>query len=244
MSDVSLVIGSKRRSSWSLRPWLFLQHHGVSFREVPIELDQPQTQANILKYSPSGRVPVLLSSEFAVWESLAICEFAAEWFALPGAWPMAPGARAMARAAASEMHAGFADLRRELPFDAGRQPMPAAMSERAQADIARIRNLWRTARSRYGDSGPWLFGHFGIVDAMYAPVALRMHQYAVPIEGPERSYYDAVMEHHAVEAWVESVVYVMGKGAKAAASRLSGSGARRRAGDAGSVGITSVIIPE
>ncbi|MGQ0618722.1 MAG: glutathione S-transferase family protein [Panacagrimonas sp.] len=250
MSDVSLVIGSKRRSSWSLRPWLFLHHHGVGFREVVIELDQPQTRPNILKYSPSGRVPVLLSSEFAVWESMAICEFAAEWFALPGAWPMAPGARALARAAAHEMHAGFADLRRELPFDAARRPMPAAMSERAQADIERIRTLWRGARTRFGaDKGPWLFGHFGIVDAMFAPVALRLYQYAVPIDGPERAYYEAVIEHHAVEAWVESVEYEMGRSSlkpqAPTASRVRGGGealSPNRSGEA--AGITSVIVPE
>lgn len=251
MSDVSLVIGSKRRSSWSLRPWLFLQHHGVSFREIVIELDQPQTRPNILKYSPSGRVPVLLSSEFAVWESMAICEFAAEWFALPGAWPMVPGARALARAAAHEMHAGFEDLRRELPFDAARRPMPAAMSERAQADIERIRNLWRGARSRYGEAGPWLFGQFGIVDAMFAPVALRLHQYAVPIDGPERAYFDAVIEHHAVEAWVESVMYEMGRSSVKADAPLAAAGGVRGRGEGlsgtrseGGVGITSVIIPE
>lgn len=207
MTDITLVIGSRRKSSWSLRPWLFLQHHGVGFREVLIELDQPQTRENILRYSPSGRVPALLSSEFAVWESMAICEFAAEWFALPGAWPMLPAARAMARAIANEMHAGFADLRRELPFDAGRQPTPVAIGDRAQADIARIRGLWRSARTRFGGEGPWLFGNFGIVDAMYAPVALRLHQYAVPVEGPERDYCEAVARHPAIEAWVERAAF-------------------------------------
>lgn len=207
MSDVSLVIGSKRKSSWSLRPWLFLQHHGVSFNEVVIELDQPQTRDRILEFSPSGRVPVLRGPEFVVWDSLAICEFAAEWFALPAAWPLAPGARAMARAAACEMHAGFADLRRELPFDAGRTPAAVVISDAAQVQVARIRDLWREARLLHGQQGPWLFGSFGIVDAMYAPVALRFQQYAIEIDGPERQYWEAVVEHHAVEAWVESVRY-------------------------------------
>lgn len=211
MSDVSLVIGSKRKSSWSLRPWLFLQHHGVSFNEVVIELDQPQTRDRILEFSPSGRVPVLRGPEFVVWDSLAICEFAAEWFALPAAWPLAPGARAMARAAACEMHAGFAELRRELPFDAGRPPAAVAINDAAQAQVARIRDLWREARLLHGQQGPWLFGSFGIVDAMYAPVALRFQQYAIEIDGPERQYCEAVVEHHAVEAWVESVRYAPGR---------------------------------
>lgn len=206
MTDVTLVIGSKRLSSWSLRPWLFLQHHGVNFREVVIDLTQPGARAQVLRYSPSGRLPVMVSGDFAVWDSLAVCEFAAEWFALPGAWPMAPGARAMARAAVCEMHSGFAHLRREWPFDATRERLPAVLSEAARADVLRVRAVWRGARTRYGGKGPWLFGNFGIADAMFAPVALRMGQYGYELDGPERDFHDAVVEHHAVEAWVESAV--------------------------------------
>lgn len=205
MSEVTLVIGNKRSSSWSLRPWLFLQHHGVNFREVVVNQDQPGGQGNVAKYSPSGRLPVLLSNEFAVWESLAICEFAAEWFALPAAWPMAPGARAMARSVAHEMQSGFVHLRRELGFDASREPTPAAISASAQADVIRIRSIWRTAKARFGSRGGWLFGQFGIVDAMYAPVALRFHQYALDLDGAERDYVAQVLDHHAVQAWLDSV---------------------------------------
>ena len=208
MSDVNLVIGSKRLSSWSLRAWIYLQHHGVGFRETVVELDQPGTRAEILRYSPSGRVPVLRIGDIVVWDSLAICEFATEWFALPGAWPMAPAARAMARAAATEMHSGFPDLRRELPFDAAREPSPPdTLTDKARHDIARIRTIWRTARTRFGAKGPWLFGNFGIVDAMFVPVVLRFQQYAIDIDGPEHDYVEAVLDHHAVEAWCESVAF-------------------------------------
>lgn len=109
------------------------------------------------------------------------------------------------------MHAGFAELRRELPFDAGRPPAAVAINDAAQAQVARIRDLWREARLLHGQQGPWLFGSFGIVDAMYAPVALRFQQYAIEIDGPERQYCEAVVEHHAVEAWVESVRYAPGR---------------------------------
>ncbi|WP_420467393.1 glutathione S-transferase [Panacagrimonas sp.] len=203
-SEVTLVIGGKRGSSWSLCAWLFLQHHGVAFRERALALDTPEGRAQLQRLSPSARVPLLLSSEFAVWESLAICEFAAEWFALPAAWPMTPSARAMARAVALEMHAGFAHLRRELPFDAARTPRPAALSAPAQAESARVCSIWRTARARCGSSGPWLFGQFGIADAMFAPMALRFHQYAIPMQGPEREYVELVLDHHAVQAWMDS----------------------------------------
>jgi glutathione S-transferase len=207
MSEATLVIGNKRSSSWSMRAWLFLKHHGVNFREVVVNQDQPGGHAIVAKYSPSGRLPVLLSNEFAVWESLAICEFAAEWFALPAAWPMAPGARAMARSVAQEMQSGFLHLRRELSFDVSRSPAPAAISASAQADVARVRSIWRAARARFGSRGDWLFGQFGIADAMFAPMALRLHQYAVDLDGAERDYVAQVLDHHAVQAWTDSVMH-------------------------------------
>ena len=208
MSEVTLVIGHKRTSAWSLRPWLFLQHHGVSFREVIVSQEQPGAQATIAKYSPSGRLPVMLCSEFAVWESLAICEFAAEWFALPAAWPMAPAARAMAKSACHEMQSGFVHLRRELSFDAARTPLAApSLSVNAQAEIARVRSIWRNARARFGAHGDWLFGQFGIADAMFAPVAMRFHQYAIALDGAEREYVAQVLDHHAVQAWMDHVAH-------------------------------------
>jgi glutathione S-transferase len=208
MSEITLVIGHKRTSPWSLRPWLFLQHHGVSFREVVVNQELPGAQANIARYSPSGRLPVMLCNEFAVWESLAICEFAAEWFALPAAWPMAPAARAMARSICHEMQSGFGHLRRELSFDAARAPLSAApLSVAAQTEVARVRNVWRGARARFGMHGDWLFGQFGIADAMFAPLALRFHQYALPLDGPEREYVSQVLDHHAVQAWMDNVAH-------------------------------------
>lgn len=201
---LTLVLGSKDRSSWSLRPWLFLRHHEVPFEEIVLPLGQPDSRARILEHSPSGKVPCLLHGPLKVWESLAICEYAAETLALPQAWPLDPGARALARAMAAEMHAGFADLRRELPFDALRKPAPHTPGEQAAADIARVLALWREARSRHGQGGPWLFGRFGIADAMFAPVALRFHAYAVALEGPEREYVYNLLMHPAVQEWLDA----------------------------------------
>lgn len=203
MQNVKLIIGSKSRSSWSLRPWLFLRHHGVRFEEIEIALGRRDTRSRLLEHSPSGKVPCLHHDGIRVWESLAICEYAAETFALPRAWPIEPQARALARAMATEMHAGFADLRRELPFDARRNPAPTTLSEAATADVQRIRVLWRQARSQHGQGGPWLFGQFGIVDAMFAPVALRFQQYAVPLDGPELQYQFQVLMHPSVQEWLE-----------------------------------------
>lgn len=205
MPDITLVIGSKRYSSWSLRAWLFLRHHGLAFREVLIPLyvtEPPDTRTRILAHSPSGKVPCLDIDGLQVWESLAICEFAAEHFALPDAWPQQAPARAFARAVATEMHAGFAELRKALPFDARRQPAPVAMSAPVMAEVARIRAIWREARQRFGAGGPWLFGRFGIADAMFAPIAVRFQRYAVPLEGPEAAYLETVLSHPALEEWL------------------------------------------
>ncbi|HEY1076398.1 MAG TPA: glutathione S-transferase family protein [Fontimonas sp.] len=204
MSTVTLYIGSRNLSSWSLRPWLLLRHHQVTFSEHLIELDRSDTRERILAHSPSGRVPLLVDGAVRVWESLAICEYAAERYALRDAWPAQLGARGLARAFATEMHGGFAALRRNLPFDATRDPAPKAVDAETQADIDRICAIWREAREQHGAAGPWLFGEFGIVDAMFAPVALRFEAYAVKLGKPERAYVETVLNHRAVQQWIEA----------------------------------------
>lgn len=202
MGEIKLVIGSKTRSSWSLRPWLLLRYHNVAFREITIPLDQPDTQERIAEFSPSGKVPVLINGPEKVWESLAICEYAAETLKLPAAWPSDVTLKFEARSLACEMHAGFADLRRELPMDCRRVPAAQSYSEKAAADIARIRAIWRGCRERNAKGGEWLFGKFGIVDAMFAPVALRFHSYAVALDGPEREYVNAFLHLPALREWL------------------------------------------
>jgi glutathione S-transferase len=202
MAELKLVIGSKTYSSWSLRPWLLLRYHNVAFREIPITLNQPDTAKRIAEYSPSGKVPVLLNGPEKVWDSLAICEYAAETLKLPAAWPTDVTLKYQARSLACEMHAGFADLRSELPMDCRRAPSPKPYSEAAAADIARIRQIWRTCRQAHAKTGDWLFGKFGIVDAMFAPVVLRLHGYAVPIDGPEKDYLHTVLHLPALREWL------------------------------------------
>ncbi|HUP91983.1 MAG TPA: glutathione S-transferase family protein [Solimonas sp.] len=203
MSDMTLVIGSKSKSSWSLRPWLFLKHHAVPFKELVIDLDVGDSKAKILEHSPSGRVPVLKHGKRRVWESLAICEYCAETLALPQAWPMDQEARAYARSIAMEMHAGFADLRKEMPFSANRETDVKVLSDAAMADVARVRTIWHEARVRFSRGGEWLFGRFGIADAMFAPVALRFQQYSVALDGPEREYMYNMLMHTAVQEWLD-----------------------------------------
>jgi glutathione S-transferase len=203
MSDLTLVIGNKTYSSWSLRPWLLLKQLAIEFQEITVPLHAPDATAHIARYSPSGRVPVLLEGEQVIWESLAIGETLAERH--PGVWPVDAARRALARSAASEMHAGFAALREELPFNCRARRSGVFPSAAAHADIARIVTLWATCRQTVNaGEGPWLFGPFTLTDAMFAPVALRFHTYGIALPESAQAYVDIVCQDHFVQAWIQA----------------------------------------
>lgn len=200
----TLVIGNRNYSTWSLRPWLFLRHHGVEFEEVRLPLDTDEFRDRILDFSPSGRVPVLVHMDHRIWESLAICEYASETFADVRGWPEGPPARAEARSVCCEMHAGFTALRNELPMNCralGRRVTPSTSARR---DIVRVVEIWERARQRYGAGGPWLYGNFGIADAMFAPVASRFRTYGIRLGGAAADWAEAILSHPAVQEWVEA----------------------------------------
>lgn len=197
----TLVIGNKNYSSWSLRPWLLLRHHGVDFDEVRLPLDTPEFYASIGRYSPTGRVPVLREGELVVWDSLAILEYANERWLQGQGWPSDLAARALARAVSAEMHSGFAELRRQCPMDCVKRST-APVSDEVKRDIARIGVLWRDCRARHGVGGPFLFGGFSIADCMYAPVALRIVSYGIEVGPVERGYIDALLALPALREWL------------------------------------------
>lgn len=204
MSDLVLVIGNKRYSSWSLRPWLALRHAGARFEEEVVPLYRPETRARLLEQSPSGRVPVLRHGGLVLWDSLAILEYLAELFPEAGLLPAEREARALCRSISCEMHAGFPHLRREMPMDVvGRDP-GRPRSPECLADIGRVREIWCDARRRFGAGGPFLFGGFGMADAMFAPVCSRFTTYGVELDGACRSYVDAVMALPAMRDWCEA----------------------------------------
>ena len=199
----TLVIGNCRYSSWSLRPWLLLQHFGVAFDTVVLPLDTPGFHRDVRTWSPSGRVPALRHGAIDVWDSLAICEYANEEFLDGRGWPADRAARAHARAVTAEMHAGFAARRGECPMNVCRlMEHPLPLSVAAQADLSRIDALWCDARERFGRSGAMLFGEFSIADAFYAPVAARLRTYALPVSATARAYVDAVFALPAMRAWL------------------------------------------
>lgn len=201
MPHPRLVIGDKNLSSWSLRPWLLLRHFEVAFDEVPLPLDTPEFAARIGDYSPTGQVPALWDGDLQVWDSLAICEYANERWLDGRGWPADPDVRALARSAASEMHSGFAALRRQLPMQTCRQPGGASWDAAAQRDIDRIQALWAWMRARCEEDGPFLCGGFGIVDAMFAPVALRFAGYGVPVDAVAADYMAALEALPALRQW-------------------------------------------
>ncbi len=206
MADLALVIGDKRLSSWSFRPWLALKTSNIAFEEVTIRLGRRDTAERIRAVSGAGRVPVLRIDGTTVWESLAICEWAAERYPAARLWPTDPAARAHARAIAHEMHAGFPAVRETLPFDAARSlPRPPPRRE-VEGEIERIVAIWNDCRRRYGgaagDHG-LLFGGFTIADAMYAPMVSRFLTYGIAVDGAAGAYVRAVSALPAFAEWHE-----------------------------------------
>ena len=207
-NEISLVIGDKAWSSWSLRPWLAIKISKIPFREELVQLRRPDTAAGIAKHSPSGRVPALKHGALTVWDSLAICEYLAELAPEAGLWPQDAGERAAARAVSAEMHSGFQALRKEFPMNFHARMSGCAPSEQARADIERIVRIWCGLRGKSGAVGPFLFGTFTIADAMYAPVATRFRTYCLDLaaygdDGSAASYAQTILAMPAMTEWGE-----------------------------------------
>jgi len=203
-----LVIGNKNWSSWSLRPWLAMRRLGLPFEEINVRLRQADSKAAILKFSPSGLVPLLLDGDLAVWDSLAIIEYLAEQHPDKPMWPADRQARAWARSVSAEIHSGFAALRQacsmEMLADKPLEPVPEAV----ETDIRRIVELWRECRSRFGAGGPFLLAEFSAADAMYAPVASRIRTYIPDLgrygdDGTAAGYVATIFAMPELATWVE-----------------------------------------
>jgi glutathione S-transferase len=197
---LSLVIANKNYSSWSFRPWIAMKVAGIGFEETVIPLREPGSKELILSFSPAGKVPILIDGDVRVWESLAILEYLAEQHPQATLWPSQKSARSHARALAAEMHAGFVPLRRLCPMNMWRPVKQRELTPEVMADVRRIDSLWTECRSRFGGSGPFLCGNFGVVDAMYAPIVSRFHTYDIAVGAASRAYMQAVM---ALPAWSE-----------------------------------------
>jgi glutathione S-transferase len=205
---VELVIGTKRWSSWSMRPWLALKRAGVAFDERVIPLRQHGTSEAVAQVSPSGQVPVLKDGDLLIHDSLAICEYLAERLPEAHLWPHEPAARALARAAAAEMHSGFGSLRGECPMELTLEPREHQLSEATHQDIRRIVALWSQLREHFAGAGEFLVGPWSIADAFFTPVATRFHTYGVRLSdfgdrGAAAAYAGALLATPEYQAWLE-----------------------------------------
>ncbi|MCI0599205.1 MAG: glutathione S-transferase family protein [Beijerinckiaceae bacterium] len=201
--SLTLIIANKAYSSWSFRPWILMRHLGIAFDEVVIPLAHENTRAEILRYSPAGKCPVLHDADTVVWDSLAIIEYLAEAHPRIAIWPGPRAARAHARSLAAEMHSGFAGLRGLLPMNMRRKVRKRELSPEAGADAARIEQAFKQSREAFGQSGAFHFGEFSAADAMFAPVVNRLHVYDVAVSAGTRTYMNAIMALPAWREWCE-----------------------------------------
>jgi glutathione S-transferase len=214
---LTLVIGNKNYSSWSMRPWVLMKQAGIAFTEQRVRFDDLDTgsvfKKMVLPINPAGKVPVLIDSTLgantAIWDSLAICEYLAEIHPELQLWPADKVARARARSVCAEMHSGFSQLRSHCPMNIeAHLPEVGARLMREQeglrADLQHVIQIWQTALTQSG--GPMLFGAFSIADAFFAPVCMRIRSYALPLPDDLRAYMDRLLALHSVAQWISQAL--------------------------------------
>jgi len=202
MSQLTLIIGNKNYSSWSLRPWVFLKQNKIDFDETRVALSVETTAEQLAEYGSGLKVPVLKDGDFLVWDSLSILEYISEKYLDSKGWPSDQAARATARSIACEMHSSFPNIRNALPMNCRKQFHNISLSTQTENEIERIKLLWRQCRTNFGQGGEWLFGNYSIADAMYAPIALRFHGYDIPLEGIEQAYVQSVLSQPCIRDWI------------------------------------------
>lgn len=212
MPEFHIYIGYRTVSSWSLRGWLPLKKTGAPFHETLMRYRLPEGKARLVEISPTGKVPLLVhrrdGKDIKVWDSLAIGEYLAELFPDSRLWPEDVEARAFARSIAAEMHSGFRPLRDELSMALLDRIPKTVTNPAALADIARVQAIWTEARERWGarNGGPFLFGHYTIADAMFAPVATRFRTYGTRLTLVAEAYQEALLNDPDFRAWEEGAL--------------------------------------
>lgn len=197
---MKLLIGNRNYSTWSLRPWLVLRHFGIPFEDEVLQLSGPGWREAIAARSPTGKVPLLIDGELAVPETIAIIEYLADRFPDRAIWPADCERRALARAAAAEMHAGFTALRTHAPMNLRAAHPGKVDPEAVRKDLHRLEALWGGLLAR--SDGPYLFGEFTAADAMYAPVATRLRTYDLPVSDVAGRYVEAIYALPAFQEWL------------------------------------------
>lgn len=204
MTDLTLIIGNKNYSSWSLRPWIFMKQNNIAFNEKRVALFTETSDEELSKYYSDSKVPVLQDGENIIWDSLSILEYLSENHLKATGWPEDIKARSIARSMSAEMHSSFMNLRNKLPMNCRKQFSDIQLSPDTKKEIERIKTLWRYCRREFGNNGEWLFGKYSIADAMYAPIALRFHGYHIPLDRVEADYVKSVLNQPAIIEWIEA----------------------------------------
>lgn len=202
MDQFTLVIGNQETSSWSLRAWLLMKQSGIPFQTVKVDLNKDGADSEILKYSPSGKVPALIHNKIRIWESLSICEYIAETFPNLHLWPKNTAVRAYARSISAEMHSGFLALRKNMSMHLTERLPGKGRMEAVEEDIYRIIGIWNDCRSVHEKEGKFLFGPFTIADAMFAPVVTRFVTYDVHVDPVSKAYMENILSLPAMKEWI------------------------------------------
>jgi len=204
---LKLIVGNKAYSSWSLRGWLAVKQSGLPFEEIVVPLFNEEWDKKTAgdEFAPSGgKVPILWDDQTVIWDSLAIIEWLADKTDRARYWPRDDAARGMARSMAAEMHSSYPELRRVYSMNVRKQFPQADVPEEVRAEIIRILELWAEARARHGSGGPYLFGDFGAVDIMFAPVVTRFVTYSVPLPRFAAAYAEAILHHPWMREWIDA----------------------------------------
>jgi glutathione S-transferase len=210
MADLHIYLGYRSVSSWSMRGWLPLKKAGVAFDETLMRYRTTDGKARLVALSPTGKVPLLVHKregrEVKVWDSLAIGEHIAETFPAARLWPADPEARAFARSIAAEMHSGFPALRGALPMALLERIPKQVTDAKTLAEIARVEAIWTETLERWGRTGggPFLFGHYTVADAMYAPIATRFRTYGIKLGPVASAYMQAILDDPDMRLWDEN----------------------------------------
>jgi len=204
MTTLTLIIGNKNYSSWSLRPWIFMKQMGLAFNEKRVALFTETMDQELEQYHSDYKVPILTDDGFIVWDSLAIVEFVSEKYLDNKGWPADLAARAEARAVSAEMHSSYINVRSEMPMNCRKIFSNIKLSPQAEKEVERITAVWRYFRRKYADGGDWLFGEYSIADAMFAPIVLRFHGHSIPLKEIEAEYCQTVLGQSHIMEWIEA----------------------------------------
>lgn len=204
MSNLTLIIGNKNYSSWSLRPWLYMMQLGIDFEGIRIPLYTPDMKVQLAPCFSDAKVPVLIDEGYSIWDSLAIMEYLADKFPEKVSWPAYIKARATARSVSCEMHSSYMALRNEIAMNCRATQQTTPLSSETEHDIERILAVWRHCKRFYGQDGKWLFSQFTIADAMFAPIAIRLHTVDFPMQDIEAEYRDTLYNNKYMQQWIKA----------------------------------------